>query len=763
MQTSKRDAGGALSGLAAAATWEWHIVEGRIVGDEHFAALYGLSGEEAATGISPEIFFSIIHSQDRSRIRLAIGGVLSGAELFSKEYRLVLGDSSVRWVYARGLCHYDEQQRPIRFRGVLVDITEQKRVEEHLRLAETAGGIGTFEYTYGFGTASVSAQFCALLGLHPIRDLPVRTINSRVEGQDPPIIDLRLPKPSETVSLVEVRIKRRDNGEIRWLSRRGEYLRDTETSGLRFSGVIYDITQSKATEQQLRTLSQALEIRVEERTRERDLVWRISPDLFAIVGFDGFYRSANPAWAEALGYTQEELAGKRFDALVHPDDLAATRQQHAGLINGVAIRDFDNRMVAKDGSCRSFSWQCVPQDGQFYAMGRDITDRKRLEDQLRQSQKMEAVGQLTGGLAHDFNNLLAGISGSLELMQKRIAQGRIADLGRFVGAAQAASKRAAALTHRLLAFSRQQTLEPKPTNVASLISDIEDLVRRTVGPTIVTEVVARAGLWTTWVDPNQLENALLNLCINARDAMPGGGRLTIETANICLDERSASERELEPGQYISLCVTDTGTGMTPETAKRAFDPFYTTKPIGQGTGLGLSMIYGFARQSGGQIRIDTKLGHGTTMWLYLPRHDGEEVSPEVQPERCGASSAGQGETVLVVDDEPIVRMLVTEVLSDLGCTAIEASDAVAGMQVLQSNVRIDLLVIDVGLPGGMNGRQVADAGRAFRPELKVLFITGYAENGVIENWHLYPSTQLLTKPFSTEALSVRIAKLLAAE
>ncbi len=379
---------------------------------------------------------------------------------------------------------------------------------------------------------------------------------------------------------------------------------------------------------------------------------------------------------------------------------------------------------------------------------------------LRQAQKMEAVGQLTGGLAHDFNNLLAGISGSLELLQARISQGRINDLERYITAAQGASKRAAALTHRLLAFSRRQTLDPKPTDVNRLIAGMEDLVRRTVGPEITVEVVGTGGLWTTLVDPNQLENALLNLCVNARDAMPGGGRLTIETGNRWLDERGARERDLSPGQYLSLCVSDNGTGMTPDIVARAFDPFFTTKPIGMGTGLGLSMVYGFVRQSGGQARIYSEMGQGAMVCLYLPRHHGQVENAELPAELAGAPRAEQGETVLVVDDEPTVRMLVTEVLEDLGYTAIEAADGTAGLQVLQSDVRIDLLVTDVGLPG-MNGRQLADAARVGRPDLKVLFITGYAENAVLSHGHLDAGMHVLTKPFAMEALAERIKELIA--
>jgi signal transduction histidine kinase/CheY-like chemotaxis protein len=386
------------------------------------------------------------------------------------------------------------------------------------------------------------------------------------------------------------------------------------------------------------------------------------------------------------------------------------------------------------------------------------------EEQLRQSQKMEAVGQLTGGLAHDFNNLLTGITGSLELLQTRVRQGRTGDLDRYINAAQGASRRAAALTHRLLAFSRRQTLDPKPIDVNRLVADMEEMVRRTVGPAIAVEAVTTAQVWSTLVDPNQLENALLNLCINARDAMPEGGRLTIETANRWLDDRAAKLRDLPPGQYVSLCVSDNGAGMAPEIVRRAFDPFFTTKPLGQGTGLGLSMIYGFARQSGGQVRIYSEVGHGTMVCIYLPRHAGAvaaEAAGEDEPE--AAPRAEQGETVLVVDDEPTVRMLVVEVLEELGYHALEAVDGAAGLKILQSRQRVDLLVTDVGLPGGMNGRQMADAARSARPELKVLFITGYAENAVVSHGHLDQGMHVLTKPFAMDTLAMRIKDLITGE
>jgi PAS domain S-box-containing protein len=342
---------------------------------------------------------------------------------------------------------------------------------------------------------------------------------------------------------------------------------------------------------------------------------------------------------------------------------------------------------------------------------------------LRQAQKMEAVGQLTGGIAHDFNNLLAGISGALEAIERRIAKGKTQDLARFIGGAQQSARRAAALTQRLLAFSRRQTLDPKPTDVNKLVFGMEDLIRRTIGPSVALEVVGAAGLWLAKLDPSQLENALLNLSINARDAMPDGGRITIETANKWLDQRAARERDLPPGQYLSICVTDTGTGMPKEIVERIFDPFFTTKPIGQGTGLGLSMIYGFVRQSGGQVRVYSEVGQGTTMCMYFPRFTGELVE-ESTGEDGAVNETGDGETVLVIDDEATVRMLVVEVLEEAGYRALEAEDGPSGLKILQSDARIDLLITDVGLPGGLNGRQVADAARRSRPELKVLFITG---------------------------------------
>jgi PAS domain S-box-containing protein len=515
--------------------------------------------------------------------------------------------------------------------------------------------------------------------------------------------------------------------------------------------------------QQVQAARETLEQRVEERTAERNRIWSMSRDLFAVMGFDGYLKAINPAWETTLGFSVETLLTRPFPEQVHPDDHGAVEAAVELLRRGETIARFEDRLRHADGSWRWIAWGLVPEGDVFYAVGRDITAEKeaaaeleQAQEALRQSQKMEAVGQLTGGLAHDFNNLLAGISGSLELIGTRMAQGRLADVDRYLVAAQGAAKRAAALTHRLLAFSRRQTLDPKPTDVNRLVAGMEELIRRTVGPQVEIEAVAKAGLWSVLVDPHQLENSLLNLCINSRDAMPDGGKITIETGNRWLDERVGRERDLPPGQYVSLCVSDNGTGMTAEVIERAFDPFFTTKPIGVGTGLGLSMIYGFARQSDGQVRIYSEVGQGTMVCIYLPRHHNAETGADMPTAASSVERAQAGETVLVIDDEPIVRMLVVDVLQELGYAAIEASDGPEGLKVLRSDARVDLLITDVGLPNGLNGRQVADAARQLRPDLRVLFVTGYAENAVLSHGHLDPGMEVVTKPFDLAVLASRI-------
>jgi PAS domain S-box-containing protein len=512
----------------------------------------------------------------------------------------------------------------------------------------------------------------------------------------------------------------------------------------------------------------------EAERRFRLLVQGVSDYAIFMLNPEGEVANWNSGAERIKGYKDFEIVGQHFSVFYTPEDReAGLPAQALEKARREGKYEMEGWRVRKDGT--QF-WASVvvdaihDDDGNlvgFAKITRDLTERREAQieleqsrEQLLQSQKMEAIGQLTGGLAHDFNNLLTGISGSLEMLKTRIAQGRLDEVQKYITAAQGAVSRAANLTHRLLAFARRQTLDPKSLNANELITGIEELIRRTVGPAIELETVLAIGLWPTHCDANQLENAILNLCINARDAMPDGGRLTIETANMWVDDRLARTRDMKRGQYVEVSVTDTGTGMSPEVISRAFDPFFTTKPTGQGTGLGLSMVYGFARQSEGQVRIYSELGQGTTVRIYLPRHwlgppqDQDEDDPREAPR------ASESRTVLVVDDEPTIRMLAVEVLEELGYSVIEAADGASALKTLASESRIDLLVTDVGLPGGMNGRQLADAARETRPELKVLFITGYAENAAVGNGHLAPSMHVLTKPFTMERLASKISSII---
>lgn len=381
------------------------------------------------------------------------------------------------------------------------------------------------------------------------------------------------------------------------------------------------------------------------------------------------------------------------------------------------------------------------------------------EEALRQSQKMEAVGQLTGGIAHDFNNMLTGIIGSLELLRRRVARGKLDDLDSLIDLGVTSANRAAGLTHRLLAFSRRQSLDSKPVEINQLVSSMGELLQRSINESIALDMRLADELWTAEADPNQLESALLNLVINARDAMPSGGSLTVETTNRHLDNVfTAAYGTLLPGDYVELSVSDTGCGIPESLLGRVFDPFFTTKPIGQGTGLGLSMIYGFARQSHGHVTIHSEVGKGTTVSLFLPRFIGERVADAVTNPAL-LPFANAGETVLIVEDDAAVRVLVSAVLKELGYAFVEAGDANTAVPIIESDQRIDLLISDVGLPG-MNGRQLAEIGRQLRPELKVLFITGYAEHAAVRGGFLDPGMQLITKPFTFDLLTAKVREMI---
>jgi PAS domain S-box-containing protein len=501
-----------------------------------------------------------------------------------------------------------------------------------------------------------------------------------------------------------------------------------------------------------------------------------SPVPMHILDRDGRFTDISDSWMELLGWTRAEIVGRHVRDIAAPDSGVWNAKDVGRLREDGQLRDMERRFQTRDGrvvevlvSCRiERHGETGGQEGLVCVLI-DVTARRAAEaalraaeERLRQGQKMEAIGQLTGGVAHDFNNLLQGIGGCLDMMDRRVGQGRPAEVVRYLAPARQAIDRGAHLTNRMLAFARRQTLQPRPVDPDRLVRGMEELLRRTLGPAVELTLSLHDGVWSILCDPNQLETALLNVAINARDAMPEGGTLCIATEDLMVAAEETME-ETPAGPYVSIAVTDTGTGMTPAVMERMFDPFFTTKPTGQGTGLGLSQLYGFVRQSGGFVRARSAPGQGTTITLYLPRHR-EAVAEAAAAEPPRAARPGpvaEGARVLVIEDEAGVRAVISEALHDLGCTVLEADDGMAGWQIVQSDAPLDLLITDVGLPG-MNGRQVADAARAARPALPVLIITGYA-GAALADLSLPEGMRLLRKPFALEALEPIVVELLAGE
>jgi PAS domain S-box-containing protein len=480
----------------------------------------------------------------------------------------------------------------------------------------------------------------------------------------------------------------------------------------------------------------------------------------------GVVTSWNPGAQRIKGYSASEIPGRHFSQFYVEDDRARGEPERALAVAArVGRYEAEGWRMRKGGSRFWANVVIQPiRDERSTLLGfakitRDMTARRELEDHLRQAQKMDALGQLTGGIAHDFNNLLTVIGGNIETVGRRLQDGK-ADNAKFIERALGGVARAERLTRQLLAFARRQPLEPKTVDADKLLAGLSDILKRTLGPRIEVEMIRGAGLWRTRVDPNQLEHAVINLAINARDAMPEGGKLTIETANASLDEAyAAAYSEVTPGQYVLISVSDSGMGMPPEVREKAFDPFFTTKPVGQGTGLGLSQVYGFLKQSGGQVTIYSEPGKGTTVKLYLPRSLTAEESLRVATLPVGDLSA-QGETVLLVEDDAEVRSHTAGLLRELGYGVVEAGTMASALVTLQERAEVKLLLTDVGLPDG-DGRKLADAARAISPELKILFVTGYTRNAIVHHGLLDPGVIVLTKPFNFEGLAARVKAALA--
>lgn len=669
----------------------------------------------------------------------------------------------------------------------------QRETEERLQLALAAtDAVGTWDWDIGEDRFIADAHFAQLHGIDPLlaSQLPISDYLEAVHPEDRSMVTRGIKQCITQGSeyAEEYRLLQPD-GQLRWVFARGRCYKDHHGRPIRFLGAALDLTERKHTEQALR-----------QSQTELQLIINAMPILISYVDSEERFRLNNAAYLDWYGLTPQELYGRTIREVLGEEAYALRAEYIAEALAGRTCC-FSISTPHRDGSTRQALMNYLPRHGPdgavngFYIFVIDETERKqteealrnlnetleervaartqqlaeanqrlqnemfereRAEDALRHAQKMEAVGQLTGGIAHDFNNMLTGIIGSLDLMQRYIADGRTAEIGRFTEAAVSSANRAAALTHRLLAFSRRQSLDRKPLNANELIHSLEDLLSRTKGDHIELKLQLADEAWPVSTDVSQLENALLNLVINARDAMPDGGELRIETANVYLD--SSDINILEPvkaGDYLMIAVSDNGTGMTPKVLAKAFDPFFTTKPIGQGTGLGLSMIYGFAQQSGGHVSLFSLPGQGTSVRLFLPRLHEMEPQDVLAPVIGEAPSAIAGETVVLVEDDPAVRMLVFDLLKELGYRAHEAEDAKTALPLLESDLRVDLLVTDVGLPG-MNGRQLAEIARQHRPELKVLFMTGYAEMAAERQSFLEEGMDMVAKPFSVDLLANKI-------
>jgi PAS domain S-box-containing protein len=529
-------------------------------------------------------------------------------------------------------------------------------------------------------------------------------------------------------------------------------LRDEHGRSIGMYAITNETSRAVRTTQALRELNASLEVEIDQRTRERDQVWGIARDLYVVMTRDGHYRNVNPAWHTELGYDVHELVGLGFEELIHPDDLERARDAISQMVEGDVVEDLELRLRGKDGGFRWFAWTGVPDGDVIYGMGRDTQRRRDLDDQLRHAQKLEALGRLTGGIAHDFNNILGGIGGAIEVVTERLDQGRVDGSRRLLDAARGAVTRAAGLTHRLLAYSRQQALSLSDVDANSIVHGLDLLLRPLLGEQVRLDARMADGIWRTLSDASQLESAILNLAINARDAMPHGGTLTIETRNA-----SAVDMGNGPADYVVVAVTDTGTGMSAAVVDKAFDPFFTTKAIGQGTGLGLSMVDGFARQTGGRAVIQSTPGRGTTVSLWLPRHVGAPAAKHAHIE--GVARRGGGQHVLLVEDEEMLRSLTREVLEEAGYTVSDCGEGTEALLLLAADDRPDILVTDVGLPG-MDGRRLAHAARERLPDLPVLFITGYAWEAFSDSAVLPEGCAILSKPFSLHALVDAVADLI---
>ncbi len=713
-----------------------------------------------------------IHPEDVPRALAAWSEALGSGQPLDQEMRVRRQDGRYRWVHSRAYCRLDERGQPVKWYGSCEDIDEHWQARNALldseaqfrSLASTMPNQAWLAHGSG-ATYWVNEQVCEYTG-QSLKSLVTSGFRHCVHPDDVQATQKSWERAVATASAYEheFRMRRASDGAYRWFLARALPLFDETGTVLRWVGTNTDVQEQKNVLEKMAYLNSSLEVEMANRTADRDRMWRLSTDIMLVADLAGMIIAVNPAWSKILERPEIESLGMDFISLVHPDDRMAALHDLSRLAHGAPTLRMENRYRRRNGGYRWISWTAVPAQKLIHAIGRDVTDEKearlalvRSEQALLQAQKLESIGKLTGGVAHDFNNVLQIISGNLQLLKLTVADNPQA--ARRLDSAASAVERGAKLSSQLLAFARRQPLKPLVTDLGRLLRRMHELIRRALGEAVTEETFISDGLWHTLVDPNQMENVLLNMAINARDAMDKGGRLTFTLSNVTLDAAYASlHADVLEGQYVLLTITDTGHGMERDVIDQIFEPFFTTKREGEGTGLGLSMAYGFIRQSAGHIKVHSAPGAGTTFKIYLPRSLEKLAEP---PAGLTGPVLGGGETILVVEDDTPVQHTVVDMLRGLGYDVLHADDGASALALLGTGVAVDLLFTDVVMPGPVSSKELAQQARLLLPELAVLFTSGYTHNAIMQGGRLDPGVELLSKPYQREDLARRIRHVLA--
>lgn len=743
------------------------LIDNLLQGTPEFHRIFGL---DYTPTVSTTVLESLVLPEDRHLASSAETRFQRSAPL-DVEYRIRRADTGEeRVISRRAEFEFDPLGQPVRLVGAVRDVTDRRSAQQAIQDSEAKFRALAQTLPNLIWTASPTGEpdwfnerVYEYSGLQH-GQLDGLGWANLVHPDDRPASYQRWQTAMAEQSVFETEYRlRRADGTYRWHLTRALPIFTDDGEIKQWLGTNTDIDELRSAREALSALNQTLEQKVTERTADRDRMWRLSTDVMLVADFHARIMAVNPAWTTIFGWNEDELIGRLFIDLLHPDDRQTTLDEVARLEDGYTTFRFENRFRCKDGGYRMMSWTAVPDEHFLHAVGRDVTAERDAAEALRvtemalqQAQKMESIGNLTGGIAHDFNNLLQVVSGNLQLLVKDISGNERAM--RRVENALSGVQRGAKLASQLLAFGRRQPLEPKTVNIGRFIYGMEDMLRHTIGEGIEVRTLVDDGLWNTLIDPAQIENAILNLAINARDAMEGFGTLTIEASNVTLDPSYAlTEIDVKPGEYVQVSVTDTGSGMTPEVVEKVFEPFFSTKPVGKGTGLGLPMVYGFVKQSGGHVKIYSEAGHGTTVRLYLPRALAAEDTLQAVDE---SPIVGGTETILVAEDDDGVRATVVDTLRELGYQVLTARDPQSALSLVESGADIDLLFTDVVMPGTLKSADMAREVQALLPGIAVLFTSGFTENSIVHDGRLDEGIELLSKPYTREALARKIRMVL---